>query len=795
MKTLRLLLLALGFALMPFASSLVAQQPPSETDVLRTELDGIEKTLERRQLTGDDLTGLRERLEPLIGKIDDLSGRLDQRYQTENGKLTQLGGAKLADNAPPETPEAKAEREAQIKTVAALDARIKQVKLLQTRVDQAVDHINDRRRQLFTAQLFERSRSAADPRFWLAIPPALKRAGIALSLLVRESIDHISNTAGLGSLAGALALIALGGFALRFAYRFVLKLAARTSAQAGDTPLRPILRAVSIVMRRTLPIPITVGLAVAALNAFDLLLPRAQPLASMAVIAALIASLSRGVMAGVLSPERAGDRLVQIDDDMAHAIYSAMRDAGLVLGLGLWAITLNSVLVAPVALTAAIATVIALLITAIALIWLARTTREADENFDPLASKLGWLRPVILMVVVGILGALALGYVAFAAFIATRIVAVFLIVTATLLLIRLSDALIAMWFGATTHRGRIMAGALGLKPERVELIGALLSGALRLMFLVISLVLIVAPWGLQSSDITTRLDDAIFGLKLGDLRVSAGNLAAAVVIILIGLMLFRAAKSWFDTKILPRSGMDAGLQNSVSTVMGYVGILVVGTVGLRQLGLDLSNLAIVAGALSLGLGFGLQSIVSNFVSGLILLAERPIRVGDSIAVKGEEGKVKRISVRSTEIETFERATVVIPNSELITGLVKNWTHPNVWTRVILPVRVAYDSDEKLVSSELMAVAEEHPLILKKPGPRVLLLKFGDNGLEFELRAICSDVDQALNVKSDLHFAVLQRFRDKGIIISPPIQRIQTPPEDSEAHLFPNMPGSGGGDQA
>jgi small-conductance mechanosensitive channel len=181
---------------------------------------------------------------------------------------------------------------------------------------------------------------------------------------------------------------------------------------------------------------------------------------------------------------------------------------------------------------------------------------------------------------------------------------------------------------------------------------------------------------------------------------------------------------------------------------------------------------LIAGALSVGIGFGLQSVVSNFVSGLILLAERPIRVGDSIVVKGEEGWVRRIRVRATEIETFERASVIIPNSELIAGVVKNWTHANTMGRIIIKAGVDYDSDPEQVRDLLLECAREHSQVVDVPPPRALLLNFGDNALEFELRCVVADFDRSLIVKSDLYFAILKRLRAAGIRIPAPQREVR-----------------------
>jgi small-conductance mechanosensitive channel len=224
---------------------------------------------------------------------------------------------------------------------------------------------------------------------------------------------------------------------------------------------------------------------------------------------------------------------------------------------------------------------------------------------------------------------------------------------------------------------------------------------------------------------------------------------------------------WLELELLPRTSLEPSLQLSIATIFGYVGGIAAIGIALAGLGIDLQKIALVAGALSVGIGFGLQSIVSNFVSGLILLTERPIRVGDSIVVKGEEGWVRRVRVRATEIETFDRASVIIPNSELITGVVKNWTHANTLGRIVIKVGVAYDSDPDQVRDVLIEIAKTHPQIVQAPSPTALLVAFGDTALEFELRCIVTNVESGSSVKSDLHFAIVKRFRQAGITIPYP----------------------------
>jgi len=179
-------------------------------------------------------------------------------------------------------------------------------------------------------------------------------------------------------------------------------------------------------------------------------------------------------------------------------------------------------------------------------------------------------------------------------------------------------------------------------------------------------------------------------------------------------------------------------------------------------------LALVAGALSVGIGFGLQNIVNNFISGLILLFERPIKTGDWIVVDDVEGYVKRISIRSTHIQTFDRADVIVPNSALISGKVVNWMLKDVKGRIRVPIGVAYGSDVQAVKKVLHEIAGEHPEVIKSeilaPAPVVLFIGFGDSSLDFELRCHIRDIDKKVQTTSDLNFAIDAAFRAQKIEI-------------------------------
>ncbi|RWM29979.1 mechanosensitive ion channel family protein [Mesorhizobium sp.] len=478
-----------------------------------------------------------------------------------------------------------------------------------------------------------------------------------------------------------------------------------------------------------------------------------------------------------LEPRLPNWRLIAVATDPARWLVRLATAMAVVLGFNYFLSVVNEKMGSPLSLTIA-RSFVATIIVGVILILMGslRPFRAEDGSRRPWPA---WLRFVAIGLGLSTIAAALLGYIGLALFVSVQVV-----VTGTTLVTAYIGFLSARAIGeegsfADTSVGRWLSANSSYEDTALDQLGLVVSIAINLMIVLVFLPLILLMWGFQPGDIEAWAYKLATGVTIGSVTISVLGILTGIVVFAIGYFLTRWFQGWLDGSVMARGKVDTGVRNSIRLAVGYAGVALAALVGISAAGIDLSNLALVAGALSLGIGFGLQNVVSNFVSGLILLAERPFKVGDWIVAGDVSGTVRKISVRATEIETFQRQSVILPNSNLINNAVGNWTHRNKLGRVDIRVGVAYGSDVRSVHALLLDIARGHPMVLKNPEPFALFANFGAAALEFEIRVFVADVMNGSIVQNDIRFAILDAFEDEHIEIpSTPRAVVETKKQES-----------------
>jgi small-conductance mechanosensitive channel len=464
-----------------------------------------------------------------------------------------------------------------------------------------------------------------------------------------------------------------------------------------------------------------------------------------------------------LAPRAPAWRLIPVSDAGAARLCGLIISLAFVYGLTTLLYAITRLLQTPFALTIAVALPSSLLLAGL-VVAILRTPLGSENPAAPSMRLFRAARAVVWTIVAAIVACALAGYLPLARFLAQQLVVTGSILALVYLLLLWVDGFAQSVADDNAAGGRWLKQRAHLEASRREQLALPISLLLKLVVLILSVPFIMLQWGYTWPDIQDWYRQLFFGFHIANTQVTFGALLASIIVFALGYAAARLFQGWLDVQVLQPAGISGGVRHSIRTGVGYVGILIAALAAVSYAGFNLSSLAIVAGAFSIGIGFGLQNLVNNFVSGLILLAERPIRVGDLVVVGGEEGYVRKISVRSTEIETFDRAHVLIPNSSFVSDKVKNWTLRNSVRRVTISIGTAYGCNPRQVRDVLLKVARSNPDILRAPEPVVDLKEFGASSLNFVLYVFIDDISKTVRVRTDLSMAIFDAFADAGIEI-------------------------------
>ncbi|WP_417283202.1 DUF3772 domain-containing protein [Comamonas sp.] len=661
-----------------------------------------------------------------------------------------------------------------------LDSSIKRGKLLSIEAQQTSDSIEKMRTQQFNAQIARKVASPLSPSLWKQfaehVPVDLQRvAGLYRQgqTTFAAAIEKDGWSTPLLGLLGALVLM--------FPLRMWLRHAGRQfamSEKAPDARLRRTGLAVWLLLVGTLLPGLASLVFIECLRSIDAIAPRLQSVADAWIKSSFVAAFFLSVSACMLMPKRPSWRLLNIDDIAAPALtrfaWGAAFMTWFAMLLNALSIAARTSAVTTVALDGLIAlTYVALIATVLVTLKKQRQRHNAmaeekaqnAESSHPV-QRGGWLMLAWLgghITVLAALIAALLGYLNFSVFVATQMVWITVVVLATTLLMKFADDFFTWLLSAESRSGRAIAQGTGIRAARVEQAGVLLSALVRVALLLGGLAALTAPFG-NSSSLLSMGDSVAQGLTIGGTVLKPFAVVRAIVVAVIGWTIFSTLQHWLVETYLPRTELDIGARNSISTVARYVGITLAVLWTLAALGIGFEKLALVASALSVGIGFGLQAITQNFVSGLILLAERPVKIGDRVRIGDQVGDIRRISVRATEIQTDDKATLIVPNSELITKPVQNLTMDGALGRISMAFSVPLSTDIVRLKSIVLGIYAAHEAVLENPVPAMYVDSINGSVVNITSFGHVSSPRNVYGTRSDLLFELLKQTAEQGIAL-------------------------------
>ncbi|MCQ4629294.1 mechanosensitive ion channel family protein [Shinella sp. CPCC 100929] len=742
------------------------EQANSDLDRASGQLNAIRERVERDKDDDARLVDLKVEAEALNRTILSISVATRPRLEAIKARQTELGDPP-AEGAPAEAAVVVEERKKLATERNEINALTGEAENLSIEATKLSNRITEIRRRLFSDAILKRTEINTE--LFTEASGALVEETQTLNRTVAAWLQFVWKFKRM-QLLGAVGLSLLAALVLHTgSYRLFAPFITRGVQEEKPHYITRLSVAFWSTILPTMAAAAFAGASYFFLDTFNVLRADIAPIVTVALGVMVAIYFVAQLANAVLSPVDGHWRLVRVSDRGAQLLWLLIFGMSIINGGDYFLGTISEVLGSPVVLTVVKSFIASIIIGALLVVtaFIKPVLRQGEK---PDTQGRPWPRSVFILLVLtglGLVFASLLGYVGMARFIATQIVVTGAVVVTMYIGFLSGRAVSAPNAFAETTVGKRLEERFGLGQVALDQVGLAAGLGVYLLIFVCFVPLILLQWGFQVADIESWAYRIFTEIRIGSITISLVGILAGILLFAAGLVITRWFQKWVDGNVLARSQVDAGVRNSVRTAVGYAGVALAGLVGISAAGINLSSLALVAGALSLGIGFGLQNIVSNFVSGLILLAERPFKVGDWVVAGTTEGFVRRISVRATEIETFQRQTVIVPNSLLINGQVGNWTHRNKLGRVDLAISVHGSNDPRQVQEMLVEVVRGQQGLLRNPEPMVVFLAFSASSLDFEIRAFLADILNGTTVKSELRAAILERFRQEEIAIGGP----------------------------
>ncbi|MDT8850083.1 MULTISPECIES: DUF3772 domain-containing protein [Pantoea] len=746
------------------------------------ELPKMQKILDKikGQVSGDtnenQLNQLNEMALELSGNAETLGQALIPQRQQLDAQLAVLGPAPKADSGVKETPEVTRKRAALENQKGKLDDQIKQADGIKNGALVLSSQIVNLRRDQLKSQLALNSGSILGPRFW---SPLFSRQDLD-GEKIGDFISELQDTAALswepgwrvgtvGWLLAALLVMTLGR---RYSEEF---LAWVSIHKLPEGRLRRSFLAAAIALTTLAAVVLTFNFLSLAFVRRDEVSSDVQDFISRLVQLSVYCGLIAGLGRAFLSTRRPSWRLPSISSEVALALKPFPPITAALVFIFQTAESFNYTVGTSLNTTIFANGLTALLIGSTGLAISMRTNRvrrrmaQAGNPPEARPTIVGLVQLALTVTAVAILVSLIVGYVTLARFLSYEVIWCGILFGSFYFLSHLINDGCESLFSTNNATGKRLQTSLNIDERYLQQAATLLSAVGKT--LLVAFVALALLNGTFASSTPIELIQKVIefwgGKGLESLNIVPAHMVNAILCLVVGIYVLRSVRRWLDKEFLPKTTMDIGMRVSLVTLFSNIGYVLIILLTLSIMGLQWNKLAWIVSALSVGIGFGLQEIVKNFISGLILLTERPVKVGDLVSISGIEGDIRRINVRATEIQLGDKSTVIVPNSQLISQNVRNATMGNAQGVVTIQLTFPLDIDPVQVRELLLDVYRENERILETPEPSVSFKDLTPAGIVLSVTGNVASQRQISGAKSDLLFDILTRLRKEGIVLSTP----------------------------